>query len=802
MKEGWHYAIAPVATLACASLASVGVSAQPAAGQPVPRGEVAAEMLLAVRLNGVGQIDDVAVSQLKDGSIAVPNSALLSWGIATPPGRSDEDLTGLFELPGVKWNIETSSQTLVVEVPPSAFSRSNVSLAKQEDSVPVLTSTGGFVNYDVEHDESGPARTTSGFVEVGGFSTWGHGSQTNLIRNSSNFSTLPTYTRLETNWIVDLPDRLESVKMGDTISSSGAWGNAVRLGGLQWQSNFATQPGFISFAMPSIQGEASLPSTLDLYVNDARRAQARVGAGPFEVNQLPVVTGRGEVRMVVKDLLGREQLVTRSYYVSPQLLKPDLTAFSYEAGFVRRNYGLKSADYGQAAFSTTQRTGVTPTFTREWRAELQKDQQTVGGGATVAVGDQGTADGFTSVSHSDAGMGWSVGGGVQRQDRYFSSSAQVRYSSDTYTQLGQLPTATPKLLFSVGAGAPLFGGNFGVNAVRQSYWNVLAGSPTATTILSASFGFNVGTLGYFGIFVTRSKSDGLPASAGGRPNNTIGINFVRSLDMFSNMSANQVRSSGGTVQTQVQVQRNAPIGEGFGYQINTGLDQPGGGQNTKSAAAQGVWNTEIATLTGGVGRTSATGGVTTNSVRVGASGGLALTDRGVFATRLIEGSFAVVKVADYEGVKILRDNQPVAKTNDRGVALVSGLRGFENNRISIDDNDLPLDAQVRRLDVSFVPALRSGTSITFPVQRVTSLTLQMKDAKGKDLPAGTLIKINAAETSYPIAFDGLVFIETSLSESDGPIALRAYQPYNNQFVCEAKVTLPVSAKQAVVCKEN
>lgn len=136
--------------------------------------------------------------------------------------------------------------------------------------------------------------------------------------------------------------------------------------------------GFLSFPLPTLRGEASLPSTVDVFVNNSQRLQGRVQPGPFDISDLPLVTGQGEIRTVVRDLLGREQVVVQPYYISPSLLKPGLSAYSVETGFLRLNYGTESNRYGRAMVAGTWRNGVTPTFTQEWRGEFTRRQQAAG----------------------------------------------------------------------------------------------------------------------------------------------------------------------------------------------------------------------------------------------------------------------------------------------------------------------------------------------------------------------------------------------------------------------------------------
>src|SRR5690606_30254055 len=131
-----------------------------------------------------------------------------------------------------------------------------------------------------------------------------------------------------------------------------------------------TQPGFISVSRPAMQGEAALPSTLELYVNDVLRLKRDVPSGPFSIQDMPVVSGQGEARLVVTDLLGREQVIVAPYYASPRLLDAGLKAYSYEIGAIRENYGVASNNYGRALAVGTFRRGMSNRWTAEIRSEL------------------------------------------------------------------------------------------------------------------------------------------------------------------------------------------------------------------------------------------------------------------------------------------------------------------------------------------------------------------------------------------------------------------------------------------------
>ncbi len=88
-----------------------------------------------------------------------------------------------------------------------------------------------------------------------------------------------------------------------------------------------------------MSGEVAFLSRLDYYFNGALRLRREVPSGPFSIQDLPALTRQGEARLVVRDLFGREQIVTQRFYTSARLLQQGLQAYSYELGYLRNNFG-------------------------------------------------------------------------------------------------------------------------------------------------------------------------------------------------------------------------------------------------------------------------------------------------------------------------------------------------------------------------------------------------------------------------------------------------------------------------------
>ena len=90
-----------------------------------------------------------------------------------------------------------------------------------------------------------------------------------------------------------MPERLATLRVGDGISAPGAWGRAVRFGGVQFGTNFATQPTLVTTPLLAARGEAVVPSTVDVFINGQRVASEAVPPGPFAIENLPGDHRRG-----------------------------------------------------------------------------------------------------------------------------------------------------------------------------------------------------------------------------------------------------------------------------------------------------------------------------------------------------------------------------------------------------------------------------------------------------------------------------------------------------------------------------
>ena len=672
---------------------------------------------------------------LRRWRLRLPNTA--------PLNRDGEDFYALDTLAGLSYEFNEASQALTVQAPPNLFDATRLKGTVTNFSAPTPASPGGFLNYDVSANHAQGRTATSGLLELGGFGGWGAG-QTRILARDLNGKA--TAVRLDTTWTRDQPLEVASLRVGDAISGTSSWGGAVRFGGVQWSTNFSTQPGFIAFPLPGVSGEAALPSTVDLYVNSALRMSREVPSGPFSIQDLPVTTGQGDARLVVRDILGREQVITQPFYVTPRLLKPGLQEYSYELGFVRRNFGTDSNNYGRPLAVGTHRLGITEQFTGEIHGELLGHQQTLGLGGVLMLPAAGVLSGSFAASHSDRGVGGLLALGLQGQGRYVSFGANTQLASQRFAKLGLQPEAlAPRQISQVFVNlATTDYGSFRANYTQQAFRD-----RTGNKILSAGYSRKVGRQGNLTASVTRLLS--------GDAKTTFNLSFSLPLGNRTNASIN-TSAQPGREQTSLQVNRSVPAGSGFGYRLAAGVgdsDRLAAGVSAQNEI--GAYNLAVDQLEG-------------QAAFLGsASGGVAFLGGSAFLSRRITDSFAVVQVPDYSDVGIYADNQLVARTDADGNALLPRLRPYQKNTVRIEQADLPFDAQIDAIQLDAVPYFRSGLLLSFPVKRSRGALLTVVLENGEPLPAGALAEIiedsDEENEVFPIGLRGELYL-TGLGASN------------------------------------
>ena len=733
------------ASLVAALCAGPVAAIAPPAGMAEQQGALQ-EALLSVTVNGASTGDPVTLLRGVGGAVYGPENVLVSWRIAHGPTpafvRGHVRYFRIDTIAGLHLELTESAQTLAITARPDILDRTRLAYARIEPTDEVTGGSGGFVNYDASAQIDDGNASLGGAIEVGVFTRWGVGVSSFVGRWSKAATEL---VRLETNWTIDDPARMRSLRVGDSISRGGVGGSPLRFGGIQLARNFAVQPGFVTIPLPALRGSAALPSVVDIYVNDALRGSRDVPPGPFEISDVPIITGSGEVQLVVRDLLGRETLYSQSYYAAPDILRQGLHDYSLEAGFLRRSFGLQSNDYGPFMVSATDRYGLSDRLTAEVHAEATLRIQEAGLAAALAVPHIGHLEASLAASRSERGVGGLAGFKFDRRTRGLSFGLSAEIASKDYMSLGWgRDRRPPASVIQAFAGMPVSFGSLGLSYLRRD-----GRSEPDSEYVSANSSIRLPRIGSLHLAARKSLSGARDLAA----------RLFLVVPVGTRTSATSGASiAGGRTNFNAAVQRYLPAGEGVGYRIATSVGAINRIDGKVTVQTRfGAYEGQLTWIDGRTG------------VRLSTSGSLGVVRRTVFASRQLGQSFATVKVGAYPNVRVYSDNQLIGRTNRNGMLVVPRLRPFDRNRLRIEMADLPWDAQVTGDELTVRPFGRHGVAVEFAARpaRAAILTIMLDD--GSALPAGSMIRLDDGAEDFVSAPGGDVYL-TGLAADNSAIA--------------------------------
>jgi outer membrane usher protein len=684
---------------------------------------------------------------------------------------------------GCSVTIDESLQRAVISVPANDLDATHVSAAQRQSPDVTPASPGAFLNYQFSAQQINGQNIGGTFAELGLFAAAGVLTNTAVARYGDGAGQQQV-VRLDTTYTRDFPATLDTLNLGDAISDPGSWGNAVRYGGIRWSRNFGLRPDLLTTPLLTASGTATVPSTVDVFVNNNLVTSNQLPAGPFVIDRLPTVSGTGDVSVVVRDALGREQVVTQSFYTSTTLLAQGLSQYSVNFGSVRNDYALQSNDYGGMLAEASYRRGITNDITLEGHAEyLAGDAHAAGINAAFGVGKIGIINftvangggsgesgvttlpiipgafgipgsipgvpvisgtsGVPGASGEPGGTGWLSGAGFEHHGTNTSFIASSLWASNGYSQVGEPLDPAMRMrqrnLIQTGVGLGRFG-SLSLAYVRQTYRD----SPTQQT-LGLTDTLTFGRIGTLNLTVTRIRT-AAEFSMSAQNSTSAYLIFVVPLGGRRAASLTAAGGSGAGAPTHeviASLTESPPVGPGSGYRLSAstaGNYDADWRQQFHSADLE----VEVARNEGLDGRS------------IYLSGAMTFLDGRLDTTRFVNGSFAMVNVAGLADVPVYVENQLTTHTDADGKALLYNLRPYEANRISITPEDLPLDTTIASSSAIVAPPYRSGVVARFPVERVRGATLRLVAEDGKPLPVGAIVTLGG--TQFPVVLDGVVYL--------------------------------------------
>lgn len=749
--SGLHRAIntlllaALAAPTATAQMQQQGPSGNPRQVQPPAHGEA---LYLQVVLNATPQ-PQLMHFQRSDGRFFASAADLKRLGFAIDTATDGETLP-LDGIPGLQARYDALRQRLLIDAPLSVLALPTTRLNQPDQASPTVTAPapGMVLNYDLYASQDGDNSQLSVGTDLRVFGL-GNGvfnnSSVSRGHRNGDGGWQGESVRLDSRWQWSFPASAVTVTLGDTFTGFLSRSRPVRIGGVQIGRNFALQPYRITSPLPTLLGEAVVPSSVELYVNGMRQYSGEVPAGPFQLTTIPGISGAGTAHLVVTDAFGRVRMLDVPFYASQELLAEGLSDWSVSAGVVRRDYGLRSFAYASdPVISGNYRRGINDHFTFESHAEAGGNVVNAGIGGAWLLGRAGVIGLSHAVSHAGSLRGSQSGVAYNWNNSRFNISLDSQRTHGDYRDIAALDGPLPPSISEralLGVITRQFG-QFSVShvrlaypadrnphqTIRQSRYAGLYWTRRFATTCSVYFSYN------------RNLDDDRDE------NFHLGASIPLGRDRQASVSWQR---NAGRDSAVVDVTRSIPGEGGFGWRLQARSGNASGGM------VEAGWLNDRGRYSLGVAQM---GGASHGYAQ--ASGALVHMDGHTFIARDIDDAFAVVSTDGIVGVPVKLENRVIGYSNGNGVLLVSRLNAWQRNKLSIDPMDLPANLRVTDVDLLVTPGDRAGIRARFRITPVRAAIVILHDGAGSPLPLGSRVTVEGmAGVPTIVGYDGEAYLE-------------------------------------------
>jgi outer membrane usher protein len=581
--------------------------------------------------------------------------------------------------------------------------------------------------------------------------------------------------RLMTGLAWDRPASVSRWQAGDINATAGDPSGPVLIGGIGYASAYGMAPGLILYPMGEFGGVATLPSEAEIYINGVLARREYLAPGDYRFQNLPVSSGANNVEIVLRDAFGNEQRTSTRFYLSDQLLKSGIHDYSYNAGFLRRDYGRVSNDYGYPLLVSRHAYGVNDYLTVGAGFEAGNDLANLMPHAVISLRRAGILN-LQAAQSRDRIQGWGtrLGVGYLLQSRFVNYHANLSHSTAEFRTLSN-QQATDTVHMDGGTGISVGSHSFGTVSLNGAFSETSAGLVTRS----------------LGVVYSRSLAKMIQFSAS--VNSTWGtsaaISFFTALTFFpaNNLSVSAMLqgSQDSDIET-LSLQKNLPVGEGIGYRAvveRLRVDRQTLVRANPSLQVNGAIGHYSVDLSGQFNQENGSkNGSKTGQYQISAAGAVVYAGGHVGLTRPVSSGFGVVQVEGVADVMVLLDNQEVARTNAHGLAFLPMLQPYQENRVAFKDSQIAANYLIKRYAAIASPGLFGGECLYFPVARIQAYGGNLLAEDGRPLEyARVTLRGMGKELSFVTLKGGEFYIENLVDSrhesSKRPEACGESSPY-------------------------
>jgi len=564
------------------------------------------------------------------------------------------------------------------------------------------------------------------------------------------------FSRGLTSLTYDDRERLVRWLVGDRFDSTGPLGGSTLLGGFSVSREFTLDPYFVRFPTVGLSGAVLTRSVAEVYVNGQLLRRETLPPGPFELRNLPASVGAGTAEVVLRDAFGRQQIVSSPFYFTSNLLRAGIQEWSYDVGFRREPQVAGLGEYGPWAVLARHRIGITDDLSLGARLEAAADL--VSGGPLVTLRlPVGEMELSVAGSRHETQNGWAGSLAYNYASRWFNAGWALRIFSDHYvTTTLKAPEDRPILEATALLGFPIT--TRSTVTLQYAHTDFRDAGPQER--LSASL--SVRLTNRASLFVTASHA----RQPQQKPDTSVFTGLTYFLgDRTTATASNEVGRHQNI--SAIEAQRSLPLGTGYGYRVRAvraeqDLPQVDGRSGGSTVDYQGLADLQYQSQYGFYEAAyERVNGRNTSALT--AAVGLVAIGGGVHLTRPVQDSYALVSVPGVPGVRTALNNQEVGRTDSRGRLLVPNLLPYYGNRLSITDQDIPIDYSIAVTNRLVAPPVKAGAVVTFPARRIQAFvgTLVVESGGRTITPAYGQLTVTAEGQTFesPIGRDGEFYLE-------------------------------------------
>lgn len=692
--------------------------------------------LINLWINGVDRETETLMIK-KNGQIYIECNVFKTLGVHEANFSRDPSNNSycLVSKAPIKAEIDSSLQALKINMPADYFEGSDYS---KKILVPDRADFGGFLNYEVFYGRDNDSKEFSGLTELGIFRDYWLLDNQMLYRNTDTESKT---VRLSSSFDIRIPEHFFKVTLGDNTSIFNSLLSSYRFGGINIGSDFTDRPDFIYWNVPTLKGSATLPSTVDLFINGVNMYQQKITPGYYALQSGAAIQQGGQAQIVVEDVLGNRTVQSFPIYINNRLLKTGLNEYNFSAGKMRYNYNEDSNDYREFFSNLYFRRGINPYTTLGTNIGYSDKISNLSFLWTQALSKYALLDYSLTASRSGNETGYSNAFSLSRDATNYSFGIMSKFNDRKFRTLGYLDfidlTKMDNLVYLNLFQVPFFN-SLNFNYVERKYYRNAQDQSTDTQIINVGVFKNINkkttfSMSYFKN-LTGFKNDGFTFS--------LAYNFDNAKKIYVDHDTN-------ADMTRLRYVKNSVQEQNFDYVL--GANRVG---SDYSYNAYGLWKKSFGDLA--LTHDQSDG---YHNTQLDYRGALVFLDNKFSFTKYVDNGFALVKVSDYKDIDITRSLSFVGKTNDKGYLFVHDIIPYVYYDLAFDHNQLPLDDVFDYSRKRIVALNQRGYVVDFPVYKTQTFIVTLVDENNQSFKQGSMVYISGNQNDkYPIDNEGKVYL--------------------------------------------